>query len=324
MPITIEVNNLKKTYEYFKKEAGLWGSLKSLFWREKLYNEALKGISFEIEEGELVGFLGPNGAGKTTTLKILSGILYPTSGEAKVLGYVPWNRDRAYQRLFSIVMGQRNQLWWDLPAQESFILNREIYEIDPSTYRRNLDELTELFEIKDIIDVPVRKLSMGQRMKCELVAALLHSPKVLFLDEPTIGLDIISQEKIRNYIKTYNTIKKTTVLLTSHYMRDVERLCNRVIVINNGEIIYDGSVDDLMERYADHKTIRLRFYRGFEEDGLHRYGEVVEYDGLNAVLKATKGDIAAVTARILSDLPVEDLSIEEVEIEEVIKKIFTS
>lgn len=323
MSISIQVNNLTKTYEYFKKEPGLAGSLKSLFWREKLYNEALKGISFELEEGELVGFLGPNGAGKTTTLKILSGILYPTSGEAEVLGYVPWKRDPAYQRRFSIVMGQKNQLWWDLPAQESFILNREIYEIDPKTYTNNLEELTELFEIKDIIDVPVRKLSMGQRMKCELVAALLHSPKVLFLDEPTIGLDILSQDKIRNYIQSYNRLKKTTVILTSHYMRDVERLCSRVIVINNGAIIYEGSVDDLMHTYADHKIIRLRFYREFEEDGLDKYGEVVERNGLNVVLKTGKEDIARSTARILSELPVEDLSVEEVEIEEVIKKIFT-
>lgn len=323
MSISIEVKNLTKIYEYFRKEPGLSGSLKSLFWREKLYNEALKGISFEIEEGELVGFLGPNGAGKTTTLKILSGILYPTSGEAAVIGYVPWRREPAYQRQFSIVMGQKNQLWWDLPAQESFTLNKDIYEIEPGTYRNNLEELIELFDIRDIIDVPVRKLSMGQRMKCELAAALLHSPKVLFLDEPTIGLDIISQEKIRNYINEYNRIKKTTVLLTSHYMRDVERLCRRVVVINNGIIIYDGSVEDLMHTYADHKVIRLRFSHEYNENGLEKYGEVVERSSLNVVLKTGKKDIAGSTARILSELPVEDLSVEEVEIEEVIRKIFT-
>lgn len=324
MSISIQVNNLSKTFEYFKKKPGLAGSLRSLFWREKLYNEALKGISFEIEEGELIGFIGPNGAGKTTTLKILSGILYPTSGNAVVLGYVPWKRDPAYQKQFSIVMGQKNQLWWDLPAQESFILNRDIYDIDPKTYRNNLEELLGLFEIRDLIDVPVRKLSLGQRMKCELVAALLHSPRVLFLDEPTIGLDIISQEKVRNYIKEYNSLKKTTVLLTSHYMRDVERLCRRVIVINNGIIIYDGSVEDLMHSYADHKIIRLRFAHDYNKNGLEKYGEVLERNGLNVVLKTNKKDIARSTARILSELPVEDLSVEEVEIEEVIKKIFTS
>lgn len=323
MSTSIKVNKLAKTYEYFKKEPGLAGSLKSLFWREKLYNKALKGISFEIEEGELVGFLGPNGAGKTTTLKILSGILYPTSGNAIILGYVPWRREPAYQRQFQIVMGQKNQLWWDLPAQESFALNRDIYEIEPKTYRSNLEELLELFKIRDIIDIPVRKLSMGQRMKCELVAALLHSPRVLFLDEPTIGLDIISQEKIRNYIKEYNTLKKTTVLLTSHNMRDVERLCRRVIVINNGIIIYDSSVEDLIHSYADHKVIRLRFTREYNENGIEKYGEIVERNGLNVVLKTSKKDIARSTAKILSDLPVEDLSVEDVEIEEIIKKIFT-
>lgn len=324
MSSSIHVKDLAKTFDYFKKEPGLTGSLKSLFWREKLYNEALRGISFEIGEGELVGFLGPNGAGKTTTLKILSGILYPTSGEANVLGYIPWKREPAYQRQFSIVMGQKNQLWWDLPAQESFILNRDIYEITPETYSHNLGELTELFDIKDIIDVPVRKLSLGQRMKCELVAALLHSPRVLFLDEPTIGLDIISQEKIRNYLKEYNRLKKTTILLTSHYMRDVERLCNRVVVIANGMIIYDGSVENLMHTYADHKIIRLRFSHEYKGDSsLDKYGEVIERNGLSVVLKTSKVDIARATARILNELPVEDLSVEEVEIEEVIRKIFT-
>ena len=324
MPPSIQIKNLTKKFVYFKKEPGLAGSLKSLFWREKLYNEALKGISFEIEEGELIGFLGPNGAGKTTTLKILSGILYPTSGEAIVLGHIPWKREPGYQKQFSIVMGQKNQLWWDLPAQESFILNKDIYEIDDTIYKHNLGELIELFDVKDIIDIPVRKLSLGQRMKCELIAALLHSPKVLFLDEPTIGLDIISQEKIRNYIKEYNRIKKTTVLLTSHYMMDVERMCRRVVVINNGAIIYDGSVKDLMDRFADHKVIRLRFSYEYSKDGLEKYGEIVERDGLNVVLKTNKKDIARSTAIILSELPVEDLSVEDVEIEEVIKKIFTS
>ncbi|MEK6538499.1 MAG: ABC transporter ATP-binding protein, partial [Nitrospirota bacterium] len=288
MPISIHTKNLRKTYDYFKKEAGLTGSIKSLFWREKLYNEALKSISLEIEEGELVGFLGPNGAGKTTTLKILSGILYPSGGEASVLGHIPWKREPAYQKQFSIVMGQKNQLWWDLPAQESFTLNKEIYEIDERTYNHNLQELTELLDIKDIVDVPVRKMSMGQRMKCELAAALLHSPKVLFLDEPTIGLDIVSQDKIINYIEEYNRLKKTTVLLTSHYMRDVERLCKRVIVINHGAIIYDGSVENLMTTYADHKIIRLRFSSEFTVNGLEKYGEVLERDRLSAVLKTSK------------------------------------
>ena len=322
MVYAIRVKNLRKVYEYFKKEPGLYGSLRSLFWREKLYNEALKGISFEIEKGELVGFLGPNGAGKTTTLKILSGILYPTSGEARVLGYIPWERNPSYQKKFSIVMGQKNQLWWDLPAQESFALNKEIYEIDDQTYRKNLEELIELFDIKDIIDVPARKLSLGQRMKCELVAALLHSPEILFLDEPTIGLDIISQEKIREYIKIYNSLKKTTVILTSHYMRDVEKLCRRVIVINTGKIVYDGSMEELIDSYASHKIMKLRLNHDPSMD-MSEYGEVVEMDGPTVVLRIEKEKIAQVASRILNDLSVEDLSIEDMEIEEIISKIFT-
>jgi len=322
MGYAIRVKDLRKVYEYFKKEPGLYGSLRSLFWREKLYNEALKGISFDIEKGELVGFLGPNGAGKTTTLKILSGILYPTSGEVHVLGYVPWKREPSYQKKFSIVMGQKNQLWLDLPAQESFALNKEIYEIDDRVYRKNLNELIELFDIKDIIDVPVRNLSLGQRMKCELVAALLHSPEILFLDEPTIGLDIISQEKIREYIKIYNSLKKTTVILTSHYMRDVEKLCKRVIVINRGKIVYDGSMEELVHSYATHKIMKLRLHSDPPVD-MGKYGEIVEMDGPSVILKIKKEKIARVASEILNDLSVEDLSIEDMEVEEIISKIFT-
>ena len=203
MPI-IQVKNLTKTYEYYKKPAGLWNSIKSLFHREKLFAEAVKKINFSINEGELVGFLGPNGAGKTTALKMLSGIIYPTSGEAEVLGFTPWKRQKQFQKQFALVMGQKNQLWWDLPAMESFILNKEIYEVPDKQFKSTLDELVELLDIKDILDVPVRKLSLGQRMKCELVAALLHSPKVLFLDEPTIGLDVVSQNNIREFLKKYN------------------------------------------------------------------------------------------------------------------------
>jgi ABC-2 type transport system ATP-binding protein len=318
----IDVKNLNKTFDYFKKEPGLKGSIKSLFWREKLYKEAVRGISFQIEEGELVGFLGPNGAGKTTTLKMLSGILYPTSGEARVLGHLPWDREPEYQKSFAIVMGQKNQLWWDLPAQESFALNRDIYEVDLSKYEKTLHEMVEMLEIRDILAVPVRQLSLGQRMKCELVAALLHGPRILFLDEPTIGLDVISQDKIRRFLEEYNRVKKTTILLTSHYMRDVERLCRRVIVINNGEIIYDGPLERLKDRYADHKVIKLRFTREVPQNGLERFGQVVEREKLYAVIRTQKDQTAKITSLLLSELPVEDLSIEEVEIEEVISRIF--
>lgn len=207
MPI-VQVTNLSKVYEFYRKQPGLWNSIKSLFHREKLFTHAVKDISFTIDEGEFVGFLGPNGAGKTTTLKMLSGILYPTSGEANVLGHTPWKRQPQFQKQFALVMGQKNQLWWDLPAMESFILNKEIYEVSDTKFRETLDELSELLDIKHLLDVQVRKLSLGERMKCELVAALLHSPKVLFLDEPTIGLDVVSQNNIREFLKKYNKEKK--------------------------------------------------------------------------------------------------------------------
>jgi ABC-2 type transport system ATP-binding protein len=318
----IEVRNLNKTFDYFKKEPGFLGSLKSVFWREKLYHRAVQDVSFTIEEGELVGFLGPNGAGKTTTLKILSGILYPTSGEVSVLGHVPWKREPSYQRLFSIVMGQKNQLWWDLPARESFELNRDIYDIDRAAYRKTLDELVQVLGVGPLLDVQVRKLSMGERMKCELIAALLHQPRVLFLDEPTIGLDVVSQENIRAFIEDYNRTKRTTVLLTSHYMRDVERLCRRVLVINDGRIIYDGALTDLADRYVDHKIVTLRLSQAASPQALARFGEVTEHNGLSVTMKVPKKDLAQTAQGLLSVLPVDDLSIEEVAIETVIATMF--
>lgn len=322
MPI-IQVKNLTKKYEYYKKAPGLLASVKSLFHREKLYIEAVKNISFSIEEGELVGFLGPNGAGKTTTLKMLSGILYPTSGDAKVLGYKPWERKKQYQKQFSIVMGQKNQLWWDLPAMDSFILNKEIYEVPDKQFHATVNELAELLDIKDVLDVQVRKLSLGQRMKCELIAALLHSPKVLFLDEPTIGLDVVSQQKMREFIKTYNAQKKTTILLTSHYMEDVEALCKRVIIIDHGEIRYDGALSDLMDTYVDHKVLTITFTEPVQKMDVEKYGEVQEYAPLRVVLHTTKDDVKKSAAAILTKLPVDDILIDEVPVENVIRKIFT-
>jgi len=320
--IAIEVKRLNKRFDYFKKEPGLKGSLKSLFWRETLYHDAVCDVSFSIEEGELVGFLGPNGAGKTTTLKILSGILYPTSGEVSVLGYTPWKRQRAYQRLFSIVMGQKNQLWWDLPAGESFALNRDIYEIDEQPYRRVLGELVEIMGVGHLLDVPVRKLSLGERMKCELIAALLHQPRILFLDEPTIGLDVVSQENIRTFVDEYNRTKRTTVMLTSHYMRDVERLCRRVLVINDGRIIYDGRLAELADRYVDHKIVTLRLGRPVAPEDLARFGEITEHSGLSVTMNVEKKTLAQTAHAILSALPVDDLSIEDVAIEAVIANMF--
>jgi ABC-2 type transport system ATP-binding protein len=238
----IVVSNLKKYYQVHKKDPGFAGSMKALFHREYFDAKAVDDVSFVIEPGEVVGFIGPNGAGKTTTLKCLSGLLYPTSGKVQVLGYTPSERKPEYLKQISLVMGQKNQLWWDLPARESFALNREIYEIDITSYNKIIGELSELLGVEDILDIQVRKLSLGQRMKCELISALIHTPKILFLDEPTIGLDIMMQENLRTFIKAYNKKHNATVILTSHYMKDVEELCKRVIMIDHGKLLYDGLV----------------------------------------------------------------------------------
>ncbi|MBI4812126.1 ABC transporter ATP-binding protein [Candidatus Falkowbacteria bacterium] len=323
MPI-IEVKNLSKTYEYYKKQPGLWASVKGLFKREKFFTEAVKNINFNIEEGELVGFLGPNGAGKTTTLKMLSGILYPSAGEARVLGYLPHKRQKDYQKQFALVMGQKNQLWWDLPAMESFILNKEIYEVSDKDFNENLDELVELLGIKDILDVQVRKLSLGQRMKCELVAALLHKPKVLFLDEPTIGLDVVAQKNIRDFIKKYNREKKTTILLTSHYMEDIEELCKRVIIIDRGQIIYDGDLSDLIKQYAPYKSLTVIFSgEGIKKEDVEKYGQIDKFSPNSVSFKIEREKVKKAASKILnSPLPVDDILIGEAEVDDVIRKLF--
>ncbi len=323
MPV-ISVKNLSKSYEYYKKQPGLWASLASLFHREKLFAEAVKNISFEIQEGELIGFLGPNGAGKTTTLKVLSGILYPNAGEVKVLGYDPYKRQKKYQKQFALVMGQKNQLWWDLPAMESFILNKEIYEVADEDFKKNLDELVNLLGIKDILDVQVRKLSLGQRMKCELVAALLHKPKVLFLDEPTIGLDVVAQKNIRDFIKKYNEEKKTTIILTSHYMEDISQLCQRVIIINLGEIVYDGDPQALINKYAPYKLVTITFNNeGVKREDVEKFGEIGEFNPYKASLKIPRDRAKEMASRILSShLPVDDILIDEPEVDDIVRKIF--
>ncbi len=321
MPI-IDVKNLSKTYTYHRKAPGLWASVRSLFHREKLYTHAVKELSFSVDEGEFVGFLGPNGAGKTTTLKMLSGILYPSGGEAHVLGHTPWERKKEYQKQFAIVMGQKNQLWWDLPAMESFILNKEIYEVPEKQFHATLDELVELLEVRDILDVQVRKLSLGQRMKCELIAALLHNPRVLFLDEPTIGLDVVSQQNMREFLKKYNALKKTTILLTSHYMEDVEALCKRVIIINHGQIIYDGLLADLVDKYVDHKIITVSFKKEVLKKDLEKLGVIREYKPQYVVLEIKNAHVRDRAAKILTTMPVDDILIDEAPVEEVIRKIF--
>lgn len=321
MPI-IDVKKLSKTYSYHRKAPGLLASLKNLFHRETLHTKAVDAISFSIDEGELVGFLGPNGAGKTTTLKMLSGILYPTGGEAHVLGHVPWERKREYQKQFAIVMGQKNQLWWDLPAMESFILNKEIYEVPEKQFRATLDELVDLLDVRDILDVQVRKLSLGQRMKCELIAALLHAPKVLFLDEPTIGLDVVSQQNMREFLKKYNALKKTTILLTSHYMEDVEALCKRIIIINDGVIIFDGQLDDLMKKYVHHKVVTLSFTKPVLREDLAKLGKIREFQPQYVVLEVPDRSVKERAAKILTTMPVDDILIDEAPVEEVIRTIF--
>jgi ABC-2 type transport system ATP-binding protein len=321
---TIKVKNLVKSYEYYKKQPGLWASVISLFHREKLFAEAVKNISFSIDEGELVGFLGPNGAGKTTTLKVLSGILYPNAGEVRVLGYNPYKRQKEYQKQFALVMGQKNQLWWDLPAMESFILNKEIYEVSDTDFKKNLDELVTLLDIKDVLDIQVRKLSLGQRMKCELVAALLHKPKVLFLDEPTIGLDVVAQKNVRDFIRKYNEEKKTTIILTSHYMEDISQLCKRVIIINLGEIVYDGDLQALIQKYAPYKLITITFNNeGVKKEEIEKFGEPGEFSPYKASLKIPRDRAKYIASQILSShLPVDDILIDEPEVDDIIRKIF--
>ena len=324
MPI-IKVENLSRSYEYYKKQHGLKASLKALFQRKKMYVKAIEKISFNIDEGELVGFLGPNGAGKTTTLKILSGILHPTDGKARVLDYEPWKRQKEYQKQFALVMGQKNQLWPDLPAMDSFVLNKEIYGLSDKEFKKNLDELVDVLDIKDALDIQVRKLSLGQKMKCELVAALLHQPKVLFLDEPTIGLDVVAQKNIRDFIKKYNKEKKTTVLLTSHYMEDISQLCKRIIIINLGKILYDGQLDDLIKKYSPYKLLNITFNdNGVKRREIEKYGLVDKFNQFNVTFKIDRAKIKETAIAVLSsDLPVDDILIDEADIDDVIRKIFS-
>lgn len=318
----IKVRNLKKFFKVHQKEPGLSGSIKSLFSRKYYDVKAVDDISFEIEEGELIGFIGPNGAGKTTTLKMLSGLLYPTSGKVDVLGFTPSDRKSAFQKQFSLVMGQKNQLWWDLPAMESLILNKAIYEVPEDQFKKTLDELVELLEVQDILKVQVRKLSLGQRMKMELIAALIHSPKILFLDEPTIGLDVVMQKKMRDFIKEYNQRFNATIILTSHYMDDVKELCKRVIVIDHGKVLFDGQLDKIIEKYADHKILSVVLAKDIPREKLEKLAEVVTVEYPKVVFSVKRKEVSSKAAQILKELPVEDLNIEEVEIEEIIRRLF--
>ncbi|KQO12727.1 ABC transporter ATP-binding protein [Paenibacillus sp. Leaf72] len=320
----IEVDGLSKSFTYHKKELGLKSSIQNLFRREQQTKHAVSDISFSIEEGEVVGFLGPNGAGKTTTLKMLSGILHPTSGSAKVFGYTPWERKNEFKRQFSIVMGQKNQLWWDLPANESLFLNKCIYEVDDAEYARTLGELTELLDVKELLKVQVRRLSLGERMKMELIAALIHKPRILLLDEPTIGLDIISQRKIREFFKYYNRDKKTTIVLTSHYMNDIEELCDRSIIINHGRIVFDGGLSEVNERLGHKKIMKLVLSEPVEEWMLNQVGEVKEFKDTHVKFVFEQSEIKKMSRWVLDHLPVIDFTIEDIPIEEGIALLYQS
>jgi ABC-2 type transport system ATP-binding protein len=320
----IEVQALTKSYRTYKKKPGFVGALQGLFYREYEQTLAAKEVSFSVEEGEFVGFLGPNGAGKTTTLKMLAGLLYPTSGKARVLGYVPWQREDGYRRQFALLLGQKNQLWWDLPARESLELNSKIYGIPVSSFERTVAELTELLEVKDKLNVMVRELSLGERMKMELIAALLHQPKVLFLDEPTIGLDVVSQKKVREFLRAHNASRNTTILLTSHYMADIQELCERVIIIDRGSIFFDGRLGEVLDRFADHKliTIQCDGAAHCSASSLAKYGEVLEQTPASIKLKVKRARVIPVCKALLDELPVTDIDIQEVPIEDVIRQIF--
>lgn len=318
----IEIRGLEKSYRVYQKKEGLRAALGGLFHREYREVQAVRGIDLEVAQGEFVAFLGPNGAGKTTTLKLLSGVINPTGGTAHVLGYVPWERDNAYRRRFALVMGQKNQLWWDLPAAESFRLHQQIYRIDADQYARTQDELVDLLDVRRLLNQPVRELSLGERMKMELIAALLHSPDVLFLDEPTIGLDVIAQHNIQKFLKHYQEVRRITILLTSHYMKDVAALCRRVVVINHGQIVYDGSLSGIIDRFSSHKVLTLLFSNGQLPSDFSRYGEVIELAEPRVKLRVDREQISRVLSIVLANHTLEDVSVEDPPLEEVIAQVF--
>jgi ABC-2 type transport system ATP-binding protein len=318
----ITVRDLGKTYIVPEREAGLRASVRSLWRRQTREVVAVDRITFDVAPGEVVGFLGPNGAGKTTTLKMLSGLLYPSAGDVSVLGHVPWRREKGYLRQMTLVMGQRNQLVWDIPVADSYELNRAIYRIPADEFRQTLDELVDLLELTPLLTKPVRNLSLGERMKCELAGALLHRPRMLFLDEPTLGLDVTAQRVIRAFIAEYAARHHATVLLTSHYMADVEALAQRVIVIHHGSLLFDGALAGLVDRFTSYKTMSIDLERPV--DNLERFGDVVTIDDCRVTLRVPKRESAAVTARLLAELPVVDLTVTDPPVDEVIDLVFTS
>lgn len=322
MDKAILVDRLTKNFEVSQKGRGLVGAISSLVKPRKKVVQALKGISFSVFEGELVGFIGPNGAGKTTTLKTLSGILYPTSGFVQVLGYTPWERKDQFLKKISLVMGQKNQLWWDLPAQETLDLNKAIYEIPEREYKQTLNRLLAILEVEDLLSIPVRRLSLGQRMRLELIAALLHRPQVVFLDEPTIGLDLVAQQRMRDFIKDYNREFGATILLTSHNMNDLVGIAKRVIVIDAGQIIFDGILEELVAHFAKEKIIKVYLSQSVDYKKLAEIGTVKEVKFPEVVISVSRGTAALAAAELLNSFPVDDLTIEEEPIEDIIRKVF--
>lgn len=318
----ITVSHFRKYYQTHQKEPGTLGAIKSLLARKYTEVKAVDDISFSIDKGELVGFIGPNGAGKTTTLKTLSGLLHPTIGTISVLGFTPYERNVAFLKQLSLVMGQKNQLWWDLPATDSFLLNKGVYEIPEDQYKKTLNTLVELLEFDKLLQIPVRKLSLGERMKAELIAALLHSPNVLFLDEPTIGLDVVMQKNIRDFIKEYNRAFKSTIILTSHYMEDVKELCKRVIIINKGKLLYDEKLDKIIQTYADFKLITIILDQDIGIEKVDKLGHVKEYDFPKVVFTIKRADANKFAAKILQKFPIADITIADPPIEAIIRGIF--
>src|ERR1700759_4363817 len=317
----IEAQDLTKVYRTYRKERGLWGSVKGLVRRRYDETRAADQVTFQIEEGEFVGFLGPNGAGKTTVLKMLSGLLNPTSGEARVLGFVPWERRNEMKRQFSLLMGQKNALWWDLPAEESLELNRAIYGIDRDRFDKVVGGLTELLDVKDKMNVMVRELSLGERMKMELISALIHEPRVLFLDEPTIGLDVVSQKRVREFLRIYNQEHRIVTMLTSHYMQDIEELCHRVIIIDHGRIFFDGELDAIIDRFSGSKILSLTFEKAVTRD-FSRFGEVIEQTPVSVQLKVPRAKVTQTTREVLEACDLSDINVQELPIEDVIRQLF--
>ena len=320
----IWAENLSKFYPVALKEPGFWGTARHFFKRQYRQVEAVKAISFQIEPGEVVGFLGPNGAGKTTTLKLLSGLIYPSAGRVEVAGHQPFRREYAFLRKITLVMGNKQQLIWDLPAADSFRVNAAVYEIPEPEFKKRVAELSEMLSLEGKLHQPVRKLSLGERMKAELLAALLHRPQVLFLDEPTLGLDVNAQAAVREFLLEYNRRYRATILLTSHYMADITALCERVLMIHQGQLIYDGGLEGLLERFAPYREIRLRLGQPVARARLEQFGEVRAWEGLEARLLVRREDLVARMGRMLQDLPIDDLEVREPAVEEVIGQLFAS